>query len=301
MAIEQVNPGTVSTFRQTINGNFGQVVLSNSPVFTGTPIAPSADISSNTNQIATMKATYLANARCMYGTCSSGAAVTEKVVVCPNFNLQAGNRIAVNFSYANSAINVTLNVNGTGAKSVMYHDSGITSDRQTVIPYVSELAYFIYNGTSFLLENPLDIMSNYTLLLSGWSSGVLIYSNNAIFSDSKITLTPAANITAEQLTALQEANIISTAKVNGAITLKAMGTVPTINIPVIFTISAKKGGFINGCGGGSGGKSGGGHYVGTTAPTDTSLLWIDTNQPYTNGCLKFYNGNSWVPVVAVYG
>lgn len=32
-------------------------------------------------------------------------------------------------------------------------------------------------------------------------------------------------------------------------------------------------------------------YVGTTAPSNTNLLWIDTN----NG-LKYHNGSSWVSV-----
>lgn len=32
-------------------------------------------------------------------------------------------------------------------------------------------------------------------------------------------------------------------------------------------------------------------HVGTTAPDNTNLLWIDTN----NG-LKYYNGSSWVNV-----
>lgn len=36
--------------------------------------------------------------------------------------------------------------------------------------------------------------------------------------------------------------------------------------------------------------------VGTTQPTDTTKLWIDT----TNNTLKFYNGSSWVSINAVF-
>lgn len=36
-------------------------------------------------------------------------------------------------------------------------------------------------------------------------------------------------------------------------------------------------------------------YVGTTAPSNTNILWIDTN----NG-LKYYNGSSWVTVPVAY-
>ena len=38
-----------------------------------------------------------------------------------------------------------------------------------------------------------------------------------------------------------------------------------------------------------------GYYVGTTAPTNTKLLWIDT----ANG-LKYYNGSAWVIVPVAY-
>lgn len=34
-----------------------------------------------------------------------------------------------------------------------------------------------------------------------------------------------------------------------------------------------------------------------TAPSDTNVLWIDTN----NGTLKWYNGTNWIPIVGVYG
>lgn len=43
-----------------------------------------------------------------------------------------------------------------------------------------------------------------------------------------------------------------------------------------------------------GGGSGGGYYVGDTAPSDTSLLWIDTTAD--TGGLKYYNGTDWVHV-----
>ena len=42
----------------------------------------------------------------------------------------------------------------------------------------------------------------------------------------------------------------------------------------------------------------GGSYVGTTAPTNTELLWIDTGN---SGVLKYYNGTSWVATKAVWG
>lgn len=53
---------------------------------------------------------------------------------------------------------------------------------------------------------------------------------------------------------------------------------------------------------GSGGGTSGGltqvYSAGTTAPTNTNLLWIDTNS--TTGGLKYYNGTSWVHVPVAY-
>ena len=44
--------------------------------------------------------------------------------------------------------------------------------------------------------------------------------------------------------------------------------------------------------------SGGGFHIGTTAPTDTDLLWIDTAN---GGIMKYHNGTSWVATKAVWG
>ena len=53
--------------------------------------------------------------------------------------------------------------------------------------------------------------------------------------------------------------------------------------------------------GGSGSGSGGlssAYYVGSTAPSDTGILWIDSGN---SNILKFYNGSAWVAVGAVWG
>lgn len=48
---------------------------------------------------------------------------------------------------------------------------------------------------------------------------------------------------------------------------------------------------------GAGGGSGGGVYIGDTAPSNTKLLWIDTA---SGNITKFYNGSSWVTTKAVW-
>lgn len=52
--------------------------------------------------------------------------------------------------------------------------------------------------------------------------------------------------------------------------------------------------------GGSGGASSGPSKVfesGATAPSDTSIFWVDTSN---GSILKYYNGTDWMPVSAVF-
>ena len=39
-------------------------------------------------------------------------------------------------------------------------------------------------------------------------------------------------------------------------------------------------------------------YAGTSAPSDTTIFWIDTNA--STGGLKYYNGSAWVVVPVAY-
>lgn len=74
-----------------------------------------------------------------------------------------------------------------------------------------------------------------TLSHGSWSGETYTVSNSLITSETQIVeMGVPETITKEQLAALQAANIISTAQAAGSITLKAMGTVPTIDIPVFF-------------------------------------------------------------------
>lgn len=75
-----------------------------------------------------------------------------------------------------------------------------------------------------------------TLTSTNWSSGVYTYSNSAITATNIIELYPASTITSTQFEALQSANIIGGTQSAGSIQLKAMGDVPTIDIPIVLVI-----------------------------------------------------------------
>lgn len=75
-----------------------------------------------------------------------------------------------------------------------------------------------------------------TLASASWTGDSAPYtytvSNSAITATSTQELSPATSITADQLTALQAANIIDGGQAAGSMTLKAFGEKPSIDIPV---------------------------------------------------------------------
>lgn len=75
-----------------------------------------------------------------------------------------------------------------------------------------------------------------TLASASWTGTAAPYtytiSNSAITATSTQEVSPATDITADQLTALQSANIIDGGQAAGSMTLKAFGEKPSVDIPV---------------------------------------------------------------------
>lgn len=82
-----------------------------------------------------------------YGTCSTSGSVAEKNVSCSGFSLAAGTIIAVKFNYSNTASTPTLNVNGTGAKGILFLGTSIAPN------YLKSggTYMFVYNGSHYEL------------------------------------------------------------------------------------------------------------------------------------------------------
>lgn len=77
-----------------------------------------------------------------------------------------------------------------------------------------------------------SVTKNFTLSASSWSSWSYTISDALITETSNQEVLPATSITADQMKALQKANIIDSGQSAGSLTLKALGTVPTIDIPI---------------------------------------------------------------------
>lgn len=91
-----------------------------------------------------------------YGTCSTAAATQAKVVSLTGFNLVTGARAMIKFTVTNTASSPTLNVNDTGAKSIMYRGAAISAG----ILAAKRVYEFVYDGTNFELVGDLDTNTN---------------------------------------------------------------------------------------------------------------------------------------------
>lgn len=87
-----------------------------------------------------------------YGTCDSVSATAEKVVTVDNENweLKVGNVVMVYFTASNSASNVTLNVNETGAYPIWYNNAEYTSTGTAYTGYAKRVTTYMFNGTHWV-------------------------------------------------------------------------------------------------------------------------------------------------------
>ena len=87
-----------------------------------------------------------------YAECSTARNVAAKVVSCSGFVLEAGAVIAIRFTDTTTANpssgNITLNINGTGAKNIVpkEHNSVYTYGSGGYF-YNNQTHLFVYNGT----------------------------------------------------------------------------------------------------------------------------------------------------------
>lgn len=91
-----------------------------------------------------------------FGTCATAAGTAAKVVTCTGFSLLAGVRIAVTFTYANTASSVSFNINGTGAVDGVW--MGSTSSAANLWE-AGETLILVYNGSNLVITKPKSVQS----------------------------------------------------------------------------------------------------------------------------------------------
>ena len=100
------------------------------------------DLQSTNTTVTQMQATY--------GTCSTAGGTAAKTVTCADFALRKGAAVTVKFTYKNTAANPTLNVNGTGAKSIYLNGSALP---ESAYWGAGETMSFIYDGTNWVVTD----------------------------------------------------------------------------------------------------------------------------------------------------
>lgn len=126
------------------------------------------------------------------------------------------------------AVNGILKGDGTGT---------VTAAEETEVELVEVTADSIGAASKEYVDSvATGTTLSVTLASASWTGAAAPYtytiSNAAITATSTQELMPATDITADQLTALQNANIIDGGQAAGSMTLKAFGEKPSVDIPI---------------------------------------------------------------------
>ena len=138
---------------------------------------------------------------------------------------------------------VKVNLENTDAPAVVYISNGMPADESADFNYSDGIAYCpLAKITATPLDCTVEAMGEldvgdevaYTLLASGWdaSTKTCVVTSALITATSDQEFLPAIGITDDQLKALQKSNIQDAGQSTGTATLKAYGTVPSIDIPI---------------------------------------------------------------------
>ena len=180
-----------------------------------------ADINSNMDKIDEALQVCKDAAGACYCVCNTAAATREKVatVIRGNFKLEAGVAVDVKFSEDNKIVMPSLNVNGTGAKSIkMYSIIGAES----YMWQAGAVVRFVYDGQYWLMQNGTTASTTYY--------GVTKLSSSTSSTATNVAATPSAVKQAYDLAskAIPETQI---GVANGVAELDADGKVPLAQIP----------------------------------------------------------------------
>lgn len=116
----------------------------------------------------------------LYGTCSTAAATAAKVATVTGFTLTANTTVSITFTYANTSVSPTLNINNLGAKGI----------KTSGVPYAywaaGSAVLFVYDGTQFhVCSSP--VYANTVTVGNPSSQNVYIDSDGIEFRDGAET------------------------------------------------------------------------------------------------------------------
>lgn len=125
-----------------------------------------------------------------------------------------------------------------GIKGQLTSDSA--AKQQAQINTINSNISSMQTSVNSLNSKMVTTKKNITLTSSGWSNGTYTISDSLITASSYQEIIPSESITSDQMNALQRASLVQTAQAGGSITIKAFGTVPSIDIPIIVIFRGEK-------------------------------------------------------------
>lgn len=123
-----------------------------------------------------------------YGTCATAAATAAKVVTCSGFVRSAGARVAVKFTYSNTAATPTINVNSTGAAEIRVGSS--TAVGTGAMWQAGDMVEFIFDGTYWQIQGRKAVLYNDS---SGTNGDVALAKTAANYNHMRIYFTGTAD------------------------------------------------------------------------------------------------------------
>ncbi len=152
-----------------------------------------------------------------YASCTTAAGTAAKTasITAGTPSLEAGLRVSVKFSNANTAGTPTLNINSLGAKNIFHKGAQITTGSNKAL--LAGLVDFIYDGTQWhLVGNYLDTNTTYTASTTSIGSAS---AGTAISADDITAWTTNTPTAVTKKTVVTSASGATAAVSNGVLTL----------------------------------------------------------------------------------
>lgn len=153
-----------------------------------------------------------------YGTCSTGASTSAKIVSIPateNFVLQVGDIIGIKFDNTNTANNPSLNVNNSGAKPIYYNNSAVSTSNLWASGEANRVTIFMYDGTNWIwmghdVDIDTDTLSDLkdTTISSASNGQVLMYDSTSSKWKNQTPTTTLARLSDTQISSATDGQVL---------------------------------------------------------------------------------------------
>ena len=153
-----------------------------------------------------------------YGTCSTGASTSAKIVSIPateNFVLQVGDIIGIKFDNTNTANNPSLNVNNSGAKPIYYNNSAVSTSNLWASGEANRVTIFMYDGTNWIwmghdVDIDTDTLSDLkdTTISSASNGQVLMYDSTSSKWKNQTPTTTLVGLSDTQISSATDGQVL---------------------------------------------------------------------------------------------